>query len=211
MEPMDMERRQAVSEIFLILAELYKYPHESFYLELASKKVDEELKKLFAAANYKVIPLPDFSSRAGEFSQLKKSYSSCFLGLVQPYAMPVESVYKVWTTDPTAQLNFANSKGYVMGDSALHINHLIEHFHLEIPEEYRTMPDHLTILLELYSYIQAERNAGEAYQFIKDHFNWLDEFKKVLCQLSNNHFYLYVLEILQGVIAEEKLYYQNFN
>ncbi|MDK2822918.1 MAG: putative dimethyl sulfoxide reductase chaperone [Clostridia bacterium] len=200
-----MRRQEAVAEIFLIFAEFFKYPSRSFFDDLKWGNVDNQLKILFKTANFN-LGVPNFYSFISEFSELKSTYARCFLGITKPFALPIESVYKTWTTDPTVKLPIANSKGYVMGDSAMHILHLFEHFQLEIPEEYGMMPDHLTILLELYAFMIGKRSPKECEIFIKDHFNWLDDFKDALYQVKESGFYLYVLDTLQKVIREEQCY-----
>jgi len=200
-----MKRQELAEEIFLILAEFFKYPTEDFYNNILSGDVDKQLKAFFEAVDYKLKP-PQFSFWVSDFKGLRAEYSSSFLGITAPFAVPVESVYKVWTNDPSFQIPIANSKGHVMGDSALHILHLFEHFQLQIPEEYREMPDHLTILLELYAFMIKERPLQECKVFLKDHFDWLDDFEEVLSNISECKFYLYVLDVLKKVIKEEEKY-----
>jgi len=196
-------REQAVAEIFLILAEFYKYPTESFYNQIASGDVDKYLIALSENAGYQ-LEFIQFSSQIESCKKLQGEYSRSFLGITSPFAMPVESVYKVWTTNPSAQVPIANSKGYVMGDSALHILHLFEHFQLEVPEEYALTPDHLTILLELYAFLSKERSPNECSIFLKEHFDWLEDFQKELSKVQNITFYLYVIEVLREVIRQEQ-------
>ena len=60
----------------------------------------------------------------------------------------VESTYKPWTTDKGCGMVFAASKGLVMGDSALHMREIYRLASLEVPEQFRSMPDHLVLELE---------------------------------------------------------------
>ncbi|KJS80246.1 MAG: hypothetical protein JM58_18965 [Peptococcaceae bacterium BICA1-8] len=200
-----MKRKEVVEEIFLILAEFYKYPTEDFYNNIISSDVDKQLAKLFKAVNYE-LDTPQFTFWVGDFKGLRAEYSRSFLGITAPFAVPVESVYKVWTNDTSFQIPIANSKGYVMGDSALHILHLFEHFQLQIPEEYAQMPDHLTILLELYAFMIKERSLEECKAFLKDHFDWLGDFEEALSKTNEVKFYLYVVDVLKKVIKEEEKY-----
>jgi len=200
-----LKRQEVVAEIFLILAEFYKYPTEDFYNNIINGDVDKQLAELFKAVNYE-LDTPQFTSWVGDFKGLRAEYSSSFLGITAPFAVPVESAYKVWTNDTSFQIPIANSKGYVMGDSALHIMHLFEHFQLQIPEEYAQMPDHLTILLELYGFIIKERSLQQCKVFLKDHFDWLGDFEEVLKKVDKSKFYIYVVDVLKKVIREEKKY-----
>lgn len=204
MESLAKIRQEAVGEIFLIFAEFFKYPTAEFFSEISSGNIDKQLAQLFKRANFSLEPTSFQTRLSSNFKEFKKIFARCFLGIFQPFAAPIESVYKVWTTDPTARTPIAKSKGYVMGDSALHIQHLLQQFGLEIPEEYKMMPDHLTIILELYSFLNERCSPQECEIFINDHLDWLADFKQALTLVKENDFFLNILDVLQKIINEEK-------
>lgn len=200
---MQAARRKAAEEIWLTLAELFKYPEDDFLNQLLDGSVDKALHDLFHQAGYD-IGEPELKHRASGHADLKHLYACCFLGAIRPYAVPIESVYKVWTTDPSAQVSIAASKGYLMGDSAIHVRHLLEHFGLEIPSEYASMPDHLAILLELAAYFIANRPEADTAIFLADHFDWLDDFQEALVKTDEHDFYSYAVELVKGAVRSEQ-------
>ncbi|TCS84462.1 TorD/DmsD family molecular chaperone [Tepidibacillus fermentans] len=210
MSEIGLEQKEVVEEIYLILAEFFKFPTEEFYQEVVQGLIDQRLEELTGFMGY---PKPNvfFKNRFTSFQEMKQLYVRCFMGVVQPYAPPVESVYKVWTKDPTASLPNATSKGYYYGDSALHLRHLYQQFQLEIPEEYTSMPDHLTLLLEFLTFLVQNGTIRQVYQLIVDHFDWLDDFRTELTKVENSQFYLDVTDVLIAIISYERQSLANIN
>ncbi|UTW68982.1 molecular chaperone TorD family protein [Anaerobacillus sp. HL2] len=89
-----------------------------------------------------------------------------FSGIKQPFAPPIESLYKQWTTDPTAQVSIAKNKGYLMGDAALHMKYLYDQYQIEVPEGFSNMPDHLTLQLEFLAFLHESGSYDTVKQFI---------------------------------------------
>ena len=197
-----LNRAEAIEEIYLILAEFYKFPTEEFYQEIIAGGIDQRLQELWRLAGYRSYEV-ELTKYVDQFPEMKQSYMQCFMGVTKPYAPPVESVYKVWTTDPSAELSIASSKGYFMGDAALHIRYLFEQFQISIPEEYKNMPDHLTLLLEFLSYLLREDRKEFAKQFIIDHFDWLDEFMQELKQLEQSSLFVEVTALVKLAVEDE--------
>ena len=197
-----LNRAEAIEEIYLILAEFYKFPTEEFYQEIVAGGIDKRLQELWRLAGYRPYQV-ELSNYVNQFSEWKQSYMQCFMGITKPYAPPVESVYKVWTTDPSAELSIASSKGYFMGDAALHIRYLFEQFQITIPEEYKNMPDHLTLLLEFLSFLLREDQKEFAKQFLTDHFDWLDDFMLELKQLNNSSLFVEVTALVKLAVEDE--------
>ena len=67
-----------------------------------------------------------------------------------------------------------------MGDPALHARYLLDHYQLQVPPDYRMMPDHLLLLLELLAYLLENRPPEESRTFLNQHFDWLDSFGKAV-------------------------------
>jgi len=195
-------RKEALEEIYVILAEFYKYPTERFFDEVADGSIEDRLKELFKKAEYNYSNI-FLKGQLANFQEMKKCYMHCFLGATNPYAPPIESVYKVWTTDPSVDMAMAKNKGYLFGDAALHVRHLFEHYRLEIPVEFSKMPDHLTLLLEFLSFMIASSSDSEVKQYLNDHFDWLDDFKKELSKVENSSFYLDITEIVIQAVRDE--------
>lgn len=192
-------QEQAYQSLLLMFADLFKYPEKDFYEEIASGELDNQIKELGQSGGWLMIT--KFKDQAINYQEVIAEFNKCFLGVHKPFVSQVESVYKVWTTDESYQVPFKNQKGYLMGDSALHIKHLLDAFGLTIPKEYEMMPDHLTILLELYAYFLEQGMFTEAKQFAKDHLDWLPDFCEALQAIEPDGFYTYTAGKLLEVLA----------
>lgn len=194
-------QKTAMAETFVTLAEFYKYPNEEFHRQLASQALLENLAFSITDASFACgFAQQDFI--IPKLFELQQEFTRCFIGINGPSAVPIESIYKVWTTDKSAQLSIANKKGYLMGDAAIHIRHLLDGLGLEIPEEYRQRPDHLTILLELLAYLINNRNIQEVSGFLRDHFDWLTDFQSKLLEIKALPLYIHLTDCLIKCIAQ---------
>lgn len=110
-------------------------------------------------------------------------------------ALPVESLYKAWSTLPGS--SYGSQKGLYLGDSAHHMTALCAQLELDVPEQFKAMPDHLTLLLEVFVLLFESGNRNAACQFASDHLDWLEDYQAALESRSD--------EVVQAsVLAEEK-------
>jgi len=116
----------------------------------------------------------------------------------------VESFYKPWTQDPHCSLPFAKEKGFLMGDSAIHLSTLFQHCGLEVAGPFKGMPDHILIELEFLSYLYREAGDVEIERFIKDHLDWIPFLKESFEKARAHPFYISLIEILDLFINQEK-------
>src|SRR4030042_4945474 len=116
----------------------------------------------------------------------------------------VESFYKPWTQDPHLCLPFAKEKGFLMGDSAIHLSTLFQHCGLEIAGPFKGMPDHILIELEFLSFLYQEAGDVEIKRFIKDHLDWIPFLKESVEKARAHPFYISLIEILDLFINQEK-------
>ena len=192
------------AELFLLLAGFWQPPDEEFLDEIINGSVDASLSRLgsrFVPFRFLVPPL----------SVLQKFYSSYIQGCGKTSILPVESLFKRWTDDPTARLPIAGSTGYLMGDSAMHVQYLLNYYSLSVPTEYRMMPDHLALLLELAAFLLKSRTPEESRLFISQHLDWLDALALSLTELDcedeseqqAQKFYQMALQVLQDTVASE--------
>lgn len=99
-------------------------------------------------------------------------------------ALPVESLYKQWTTAKGADLG--GSKGLYLGDSALHIASVYQALGIEVPQAFAAMPDHLALMLELVILLLERGNVDAARQIAVDHLDWLDSYASVLAERAQS-------------------------
>lgn len=200
-------KKQQAAQIFSLFAELYKPPEVDLWTEINRnrllERVRNEAEDLFGAVNLaKVQEIPE------TFEQMKSLYSSSLTSVRKDAALPIESIYKQWTSDQTCQMPFARSTGYLLGDSALHIRFILKEFQMEIPNEYSQTPDHLAVLLELLAYFIENSPDEFVLQFINDHFDWLDDFAEKLVSISKHSFYPQVTELLLDHLKAIKTLYK---
>lgn len=116
----------------------------------------------------------------------------------------VESFYKPWTQDSHCSLPFAKEKGFLMGDSALHLLSLFQQFGIEVADPFRGMPDHLIIELEFLSYLYQEAGDETVQKFMQDHLDWIP-FLKEECDKAKAHpFYMSLIKVLDLFVEQEK-------
>lgn len=204
------ENNRSAAELFGLMSAFWQPPDEAFWSNLANGAMDEELSSFAQQANFLSLQLTTetFQQTLPPLAALKLFYLRCFIGIGKQSALPVESVYKKWTTDPTARLPIAGSTGYLMGDPALHAQYLLNHYQLQIPPDYRLMPDHLLLLLELLAFLLENRPTKEAQLFLSQHFDWLDSFADSVEAISaenpddckSKRFYQLALQTLQQAV-----------
>lgn len=131
----------------------------------------------------------------GALSVLQEEYARLF-GAWQEKISLVESTYKPWTGDRRCGMVFAASKGLVMGDHALHMLELYRQASLEVPEEYRSMPDHLCLEMEFLALLYRWASAEQIERFIADHLDWIPELKEAVEKAAPHPFYRSAAELL---------------
>jgi TorA maturation chaperone TorD len=136
--------------------------------------------------------------------ELGGEYDRLFGGKAEESVSLVESSYKPWTQDAECHLSFARGKGLLMGDSALHMAHIFAHSGVELPDSFRSCPDHLVLELQFLSALYGEATDREVKQFIHDHLDWISQMKRDLIRLSPRPFYLSAVELLDGFLRHEK-------
>ena len=104
------------------------------------------------------------------------------MGPITPLAEPIESLYKVWTTDPSCELSFANQKGFLKSDWACHMEDLFKKAGFEIPAQFSHCPDHLILELEFASFLIETATINAQLKFAQHHFDWLED----LCEAAKN-------------------------
>jgi TorA maturation chaperone TorD len=136
--------------------------------------------------------------------ELKDDYDRLFSDTGKERISLVESFYKPWTQDPHCPLPFAKEKGFLMGDSAVHLSTLFGQWGIEVSEPYKGMPDHLVIELEFLSYLYEEAGNREIKRFIEDHLDWIHFLREGFKRAHAHLFYVSLIEVLDLFINIEK-------
>ena len=190
-------------EVYLLLSEAFKQPTEQFIAE-QPPMVDflarsfQQLGHDLPGDLYENWPalLPDLPSATA-------AYRQSFLFPVHSRVLPVESVYRRWTSDTSAEVPFAAEKGLLLSDHALHMKDLYQTFGITIPEEYESMPDHLCLELE-FAALLLEHDAETKYGvFIAEHLNWLDDLVAEAEQKEVPDYYLQLIKLTAQFLTLE--------
>ena len=170
-----MEHDTLRSEVYLLLSEAYKEPSAQFVAEQSD--IVKFLSGAFAELEYDLPCLlyENWPALAPDISSAVAAHRRSFLFPVQSRIVPVESVYRRWTCDATAEVPFAGEKGLLMSDHALHMNTLYASYGITIPPGYRAMPDHICLELEFAAFLLEKKETGRYFLFLKEHLDWLDE------------------------------------
>ena len=103
--------KQQLTGALLLLADFYKPPTIEFYQSLKTGSAVKELKPIFQD-----IEDSFFENAFASYEDMKRVYFESFIGPNEPFAPPIESLYKQWTDDASASVSFAKQKGYFFGD-----------------------------------------------------------------------------------------------
>ncbi|MEN6507784.1 MAG: molecular chaperone TorD family protein [Smithella sp.] len=134
---------------------------------------------------------------------LQSEYERLFTALDGLRISLVESTYKPWTLDKDCGVIFAASKGLVMGDWAAHLLDIYECLSLEIPEDFRSTPDHLVLELEFLSLLHQSAPKEWISTFVEDHLDWIPELKKEIDKAGSSPFYRNSVEFVQLFLEHE--------
>ena len=190
-------------EIYLLLSEAYKQPTEAFVAEQPAMvdfltQAFQTLGYNLSAALYENWPgmLPDLPTSAA-------AYRQSFLSPSSSRVVPVESIYRRWTTDASAEVPFAADKGLLLSDHGLHMKALYDSFGIRIPVEFQSMPDHLCLELE-FAALLLEQQAEEQHRlFLTEHLNWLDELAADAEDQAIPAYYLQLIKLTAQFLALE--------
>ncbi|MBT9252977.1 MAG: molecular chaperone TorD family protein [Brockia lithotrophica] len=201
---MDDRSRSAKAELYRFFAEFFKPPEEGFFREFTSPRFPEELARWFAEAGYAVTAsAPNLRELWPSFEEFAEDYRRAISGTIHPYAPPVESIYKPWTEDPGAEVPMAGQKGYFYGDPAVHMRHLYDELGIALSPEYASMPDHLTLELEFLAFLFEAGEAEAARLFIREHLDWLGEFRAELETTPRGERYARIVAWLEELLRQE--------
>jgi TorA maturation chaperone TorD len=138
-----------------------------------------------------------------DLAALQREYERLFGNLTGQKISLVESTYKPWTGDSGCVLAFAGDKGLLTGDAALHMREMFCQFSLEVPEEFRSSPDHLVLELEFLSLLYHLATPEQIQRFIKDHLDWIPYLKDRVDRAHPHPFYRKAIELINLFLFHE--------
>jgi putative dimethyl sulfoxide reductase chaperone len=142
-------------------------------------------------------------SAGDSVSVLQREYARLFFEPQGEKVSLVESTYKPWTVNKKCGMVFGASRGLVMGDSALHMLELYEQLSLEVPEAFRSTPDHLVLQLEFLAMLYRSASREQVGQFIEDHLDWIGELKAEVEKANPHPFYRSAIQLIDSFLQNE--------
>ena len=91
-----------------------------------------------------------------------------------------------------------------MGDSALHLLEIFRQCGLEVADERRGTPDHLSVELDFLSHLFRWATDVEVKQFIQDHLDWIPLLREEMERSHPHPFYRDAVAALDLFLSEEK-------
>jgi len=143
-------------------------------------------------------------SSEGDLQALQREYVRLFGNFPGQKISLVESTYKPWTGDSGCVLAFAGEKGLLMGDAALHMREMFRQLSLEVPEEFRSTPDHLVLELEFLSFLYHSATQEQVQTFLKDHLDWIPDLKGRVDRANPHPFYRNAIELINSFLVHER-------
>jgi TorA maturation chaperone TorD len=184
------------------LSECFKPPDTAFCAAVASGALRDFLGAACQALKiHAPALLAGLTTCREEPPALAQAYRRLFEGPLPPYVVPVESVYKRWTTDPACRLSMAGDTGYLMGDPAMDMIARYRARRMRIPDRYVSMPDHIALELEYLAILFTDGDAAAPREFVARHLDWARDLAREIREAPGaDRFYVAVSEITALVL-----------
>ncbi|MEG1517689.1 MAG: molecular chaperone TorD family protein [Raoultibacter sp.] len=160
---------------------------DAFWNEILTVCRSEAYRNDYESATEKHTMATTSAGRNQHYAQLTKPPSYCeyrqfanriLTPGIPGHVAPIESLYVPWTEMPGSEIG--NDTGRYLSDRALHIMALCDQLAIEIPPTLRDTPDHLTLLCELWAFLDEHAPACDARAFAHDHGAWLATYRTAL-------------------------------
>lgn len=198
-----MDHTALRAEIYRLLSEAYKQPTAEYIKEQPAIVVF--LRKSLRELNYE-LPSSLYENWPALFHDLPvatAAFRLSFLFPVQSRIIPVESIYRRWSQDATTDIAFANEKGLLLSDHALHMKTLYTSYGITAPPEYQSMPDHICLELEFAALLLETQETERHALFAKEHLDWLDELAEDAEKFGVSDYYRQVVKLTAQFLSLE--------
>lgn len=218
------ERKQIAKvrgSIYKLLSQCFMYPSEELVNSIIDGSLNDALQSTLGLIEDSKVAqhlaeLKDFSIKSQKlpseefFKELKTEYNRLFVGPGHVLAPPYESIYKTKNED--------NKLGIVMGDSTIEVKDFYRSVGLDISEDFKDLPDHITLELHFMGHlcdleIEKTKEASEEeladvrkkqIDFLETHLgSWIKDFSKAVSTATNSAFYRIIAELTENWIEIE--------
>jgi len=177
-----MSTQRAIGAVYSMFSSLLQPPDHTIYDEIRAGRPGEISNAAAAVLvgsgvsreQHGVLEVPHgwAPSAFPQFEQWRALYKQANAP-ANPRLQPIESVHKVWTSDPSCEMPFAREKGLLQGDAAHHLYQLYRELGFELPRGYADCPDHLILELEFMGVLVEEAEPRMQSTFLEQHLDWV--------------------------------------
>ncbi|HEY3368021.1 MAG TPA: molecular chaperone TorD family protein [Symbiobacteriaceae bacterium] len=193
-----MDERTVRAQLYSLLAARLYQPDDAAWQAICSGKWAGAVRTSLAALELSLaVPL---SLGACPEDAARRDYWRAFLDPARR-VRPVESLFKVWTQDPTAELPLAGEKGWLGGDPAAHLLSLYTALGIAIPPELGYAPDHLALELEFMGLLVRHGTPEQQEQFRRQHLDWLPDLVEDARRREAPPSYIDLLTLVSAAVA----------
>lgn len=193
-------RKQVPAQTYAQLSEFFKEPSADFADDVASGRLARFFHEQLRLLGLDPAPCSGLAMEADVGARLRHEYRRLFHGPLPPYVVPVESAYKTWTDDPGCQLPLARRKGFLMGDAAVDMNRRYRQDGICIPDEFSSMPDHISLELEYMSLLSQRGDHDVCREFLTRHLDWLADLAAEVDAMGHGGFYASGARMAQAIV-----------
>ncbi len=206
-----VSQETARQDIYSSLANYYRMPEDDTFTNLAT--LSDQLSNLNSEAVSYIQCMQAELDQGCDLELLKVEFTRLFIG---PYSMPAPPYGSV----------YIEKERKVMGDSTMDVQKRYQNFGLDISNNFKEVPDHITAELEFMFFLifkeiesiqsnipeQAQEILYHQKSFHNDHLNiWIPDFTDCVIEHAGTQFYRNLAKATRIFIAEELEYLESIS